>query len=142
MKKILIIICMIIMICNLGIVVTATNYTMSWDFEVFNDPSARQVAINIAKIQDGLIEEEEDSIERFKDGLERRLFNSAQRNIVDMILNEDEIPYGNFEAGELKITVAEDPQTGEVLIDIVNIVTGESTTVTYSSDEWATGYDW
>ncbi len=118
------------------------NYTMSWSFQTFNQPNARQVAINVAEMQDGLIEEEEDPIERFTEGLERRLYSSAQRQIVDMIMDEDEVPYGEFEAGNLQISVAEDPQTGEVIVDIYDVITGDSTTITYSGDEWDSGWNW
>ena len=116
------------------------NYTMSWSFQTFNQPNARQVAINTAEMQDGLIEEEEDPIQDFTDGLERRLYSSAQREIVDMIMDEDEVPYGEFEAGNLEISVAEDPQTGEVIVEIYDMVSGDSTTITYSGDEWGTDF--
>lgn len=118
------------------------NYTMSWSFQTFNQPNSRQVAINIAEKQDGLIGVVEDPIEKFTDGLERRLYSSAQRRIVDMIRDEDEVPYGEFEAGNLKISVAEDPHTGEVIVDIYDGVTGDSTTITYSDDDWGTGWGW
>ena len=131
-----------LMIFLSGGISSATNHTMSWDFQIFNDYDYRQIALNVAQIQKGLVEDKKDPIEEFKDDLERRLFSSVQRNIVDMILNEDEIPYGKFEAGDLKITVAEDPLTGEVLIDVVDVISGDSTTINYSSDDWATGYNW
>lgn len=118
------------------------NYTMSWSFQTFNQPNARQVAINRAEKQDGLIEGEEDPIERFTSGLERRLYSSAQRDIVDKIMNEDEVPYGEYEAGDLEISVAEDPQTGEVLIEIYDVVSGDSTTITYSGDKWGSDFGW
>ncbi|MBM7557721.1 curli assembly protein CsgF [Halanaerobacter jeridensis] len=141
MKKKMVLLLTLIMFLSGGNV-NASNHTMSWDFQMFSNYNYRQVAMNVAQIQKELVKEEEDAIEEFKDDLERRLFSSAQRKIVDMILNEDEIPYGKFEAGDLKITVAEDPLTGEVLIDIVDVVSGDSTTINYSSDDWATGYDW
>ena len=131
-----------LMIFLFFLISSATNHTMSWDFQIFNDYDYRQIALNVAQIQKGLVEDKKDPIEEFKDDLERRLFSSVQRNIVDMILNEDEIPYGKFEAGDLKITVAEDPLTGEVLIDVVDVISGDSTTINYSSDDWATGYNW
>lgn len=118
------------------------NYTMSWSFQTFNQPNASQVAINTAEKQDGLIEEEEDPIERFADGLERRLYSSAQREIVDKIMDEDEVPYGEYEAGNLDISVAEDPQTGEVIVEIIDQVSGDSTIINYSGDDFDSGYDW
>lgn len=112
------------------------NYTMSWSFQTFNNPNARQVAVSTAEKQDGLIEDTEDPIERFADGLERRLYSSAQREIIDKIMDEDEVPYGEYEAGNLDISVAEDPQTGEVIIEIVDTETGDSTIIDYSSDDF------
>ena len=141
MKRIYLLLLIMILIFSPASV-NAINHTMSWDFQIFNNYDYRQIALNVAQVQAGLVKDKKDSIEEFQDDLERRLFSTVQRNIVDMILNEDEIPYGKFEAGDLKITVAEDPQTGEVVIDIVDVVSGDSTTIHYSSDDWATGYNW
>ncbi len=117
----------------------ALNYTMSWDFQIFNDANARQVAINVAEKQHDLVDVE-DPIEEFTDGLDRRLQSSAQREIVDMIMDEDEVPYGEFEAGNLNISVAEDPQTGEVIVEITDIITGDSTIITYEGDDWGSDF--
>ncbi|MFW5790953.1 MAG: curli assembly protein CsgF [Bacillota bacterium] len=116
------------------------NYTMSWSFQTYNQPNARQVAINTAEKQNDLIEEEEDPIQRFADGLERRLYSSAQREIVDKIMDEDEVPYGEYQAGNLNISVAEDPQTGDVIIEIVDQVSGDSTIIDYSSDDFSSDF--
>lgn len=146
MKKFLTIsVVVLCLVFALNFTVTAYNsynYTMSWSFQTFNQPNARQVAINTAEMQDGLIEEEEDPIEEFADGLDRRLYSSAQREIVDMIMDEDEVPYGEFEAGNLEISVAEDPQTGEVIVEIYDVISGDSTTITYSGDEWGDDFGW
>jgi len=117
------------------------NFTMSWSFQTFNNPNARQVAINTAEKQDGLIEVD-DPIQNFADGLERRLYSSAQREIVNKIMDEDEVPYGEYEAGNLNISVAEDPQTGEVIVEIVDKVSGDSTIITYSGDDFGSGFNW
>lgn len=117
------------------------NFTMSWSFQTFNNPNARQVAINTAEKQDGLIEVD-DPIQNFADGLERRLYSSAQREIVNKIMDEDEVPYGEYEAGNLNISVAEDPQTGEVLVEIVDKISGDSTIITYSGDDFGSGFNW
>ena len=121
---------------------SSPNFTMSWSFQTFNQPNARQVAINNAEKQDGLIEEKKDPIENFASGLERRLYSSAQRDIVNKIMNKDEVPYGEYEAGNLEISVAEDPQTGEIVVDIYDTVSGDSTTITYSGDEWGNNINW
>ncbi|MFW6029083.1 MAG: curli assembly protein CsgF [Halanaerobiales bacterium] len=135
-------ICLILTISYSAYAYSSPNFTMSWSFQTFNQPNARQVAINTAEKQDGLIEEKEDPIENFASGLERRLYSSAQRDIVDKIMSEDEVPYGEYEAGNLKISVAEDPQTGEIIVDIYDTVSGDSTTITYSGDEWDNDINW
>lgn len=136
MKKILFI-TGIILIFFSSTIFAYPNYNMSWDFKIFNDPDARQVAINTAQKQADLTETEEDPIDQFADGLERRLYSSAQRQIIDMIMGEEDIPYGDFEAGDLQISVAEDPQTGEVLVEITDTISGDSTVITYSDDDWS-----
>lgn len=136
MKKILLISVMLIIFLS-GSVFAYPNYNMSWDFQIYNNPDARQVAINTAQKQADLTETEEDPIDQFTEGLERRLYSSAQRQIIDMIMGEEDIPYGDFEAGDLQISVAEDPQTGEVLVEITDTISGDSTIITYSDDDWS-----
>ena len=114
--------------------------TMSWEFEIFNNPNARQVAFNIAKAQKELSKQEEDSITSFLDGLDRRLQSSVQRDIMDMIFNDDRVAAGEYEVGKLKVRIAEDPETGNVILEIINTETGETTIVEYSTDEWPTDY--
>jgi len=144
MRKLLLISVVLIFTLTIfiGTVSAAPNFTMSWSFQLFNNPNARQVAMNRAEKQDGLIEEEEDPIKRFADGLERRLYSSAQREIVDMIMDDEEVPYGEFEAGNLQISVAEDPLTNEVIVEITDIITGDSTVITYSADEYGSDFGW
>ncbi len=144
MRKTLTISVLVCLFSVLGVSASAYDsmYTMSWSFQTFNNPNARQVAINTAEKQDGLIEDEEDPIERFASGLERRLYSSAQRNIVDKIMSEDEVPYGEYETGNLKISVAEDPQTGEIIVDIYDTISGDSTTIDYSGDNWGDDFNW
>lgn len=120
----------------------AFNYTMSWDFLIFNNPNARQVALNIAEKQRDLIGEEEDPIKNFTDGLERRVYSSIQQEIARMIMDEEEIPYGEFETKNLKIFVAEDPLTGEVIVEVIDIITGDSTIIRYSTDSWGNQSWW
>ncbi|MFN2341535.1 MAG: curli assembly protein CsgF [Halanaerobium sp.] len=122
--------------------VSAENYTMSWKFIIFNNPNARQVAINTAEKQDGLIEENQDSIERFRDSFERRLMSTVQRNLIDQILDDEKKAEGNFQTGDLDISVTEDPDTGDVTLEITDLNTGETTIITYSADDWPTDYDY
>lgn len=113
----------------------------SWSFEVFNNPNARQVAYNIAKAQDELSQEEKDPITEFVSGMDRRLESSVQREIMDMIMNDDRIAAGEYEVGNLIVKVAEDPGTGNVILEITNTETGETTIVEYSTNEWPTEYN-
>lgn len=109
------------------------EYNMKWDFNIFNDPDARQVAINIAQNQEGLIDREDDPIATFVEALERRLYMTTQNKIVDIILENEDIPYGEFEAGDLIISIAKDPNTDEILVEITDKITGDSTILIYSS---------
>jgi len=120
--------------------VGALNFTMSWNFRSFNNPNARQVNMSIAETQAGMVEEAMDPLERFQQQFERRMISSIQRSIVERIRDEDaEGPAeGSYQVGDLEITISEDQLTGEVTLDVVNIITGESTTISYS-DEWLGG---
>ena len=121
----------------------AYNINMSWNFRIFNNPNARQVAINTAEKQAEMIDvEEEDPLERFRERFERRLTSRIQRDMVSKILDDEELAFGDYEVGDLEISIAEDPDTGEVLVEITDVVTGETTVITYSSDEWPTEYSW
>ena len=112
------------------------DYTMKWNFKILNNPDLRQVALNIARNQNELIEEETDPIDEFTEGLERRLYSVAQREIVDIITGESDVPYGEFQAGDLWISVAEDTQTGEVIVEVTDVISGDSTVITYSKDDF------
>ncbi|MFP4199728.1 MAG: curli assembly protein CsgF [Halanaerobium sp.] len=120
--------------------VSAENYTMSWNFRVFNHPNARQAAINTAEKQDGLIEENQDPVERFRESFERRLMSTVQRNLIDQILDDEKEAEGNFQTGDLDISVTEDPDTGDVTFETTDLNTGETTIITYSADDWPTDY--
>ena len=118
----------------------ALNFTMSWSFQSFNNPNARQVNMSLAETQSGMVEEAMDPLERFQEQFERRMISSIQRSIIERIRDEDaEGPAeGSYQVGDLEITISEDQLTGEVTLDVVNIITGESTTISYS-DEWLGG---
>ncbi|MCK9525731.1 MAG: hypothetical protein M0R49_07360 [Limnochordia bacterium] len=60
------------------------SYTMSWGFELLNNPNARQVALNIANTQQELLRTTEDpsGIDRFKESLDRMAMSKAIRDIV------------------------------------------------------------
>jgi len=140
-KKILIfLVFSIILVFAISGMISAATVT-SWNFEIFNNPNARQVAFNIAKAQDELAQEEKDPITEFISGMDRRLESSVQREIMDMIMDDDRIAAGEYEVGNLTVKVAEDPGTGNVILQITNIETGETTIVEYSTNEWPTDYN-
>ncbi len=120
----------------------AYNFTMSWNFQIFNNPNARQVAINTAEKQAEMYQEEQDPIERFQESFERRLTSRIQREMVDKIMQDEEMAFGDYEVGDLRVSIAEDPDTGEVYVEIRDIITGETTTITYSADEWPMQESW
>jgi len=117
----------------------AQNHTMSWYFKTFNRPNNSQVALNQAEKQRSMIEKDDDPIDMFQRGLERRLYSNAQSKIVDAILDDAEIPGDKINVGDLEISVIKDGE--EVTLDIINTETGEYTTINYSSDEWLTDYN-
>ncbi|MFW5988571.1 MAG: curli assembly protein CsgF [bacterium] len=140
MKKYFFIIFILINILLLTAISTnAENHTMSWNFRIFNNPNARQAAINIAEKQDSLVEEVQDPIEEFRESFERRLFYSIQRNLIDQIMDDEEPADGNYQTGNLDISISEDPDTGEVTLTITDLNTGESTVVTYSTNDYYYG---
>ena len=137
-------ICLILLCFVFVLTVSASeypDYNMKWSFNIFNDPDARQVAVNIAQNQEGLIEREDDVIAAFVEALERRLYSTTQSKIVDIILENDDIPYGEFEAGDLIISIAEDPNTNEILVETTDKITGESTILVYSSFDYNVDFD-
>lgn len=135
MRKLFILTAALIMVLGISFAAAAyPNYNMSWSFSKFNNPDARQAAINIAETQDGLVESSQDSIDQFAEGLKRRLYSSTQRQIIENIM-ESEDPTGEFQAGDLDISVTE--SNGEIFVEITDTITGETTVITYSS-EWGT----
>ncbi len=112
----------------------AATHTMSWRFTIFNNPNARQVAINLAEQQAALVEEEEDPLDRFREQLERRMMSQVHRAIIDMIFDEDVDPEGEFTVGDLEVLVTE--VNGQVIIKVTNVVTGETTIIEYDTDPW------
>ena len=129
MKKLLILSVSLLIIFGFTFSTAAyPNYNMSWDFRIFDDPDARQVAINTAEKQDGLVENTQDSIDRFKEGLERQLYGSIQSDIIEQIDSGDYD--GEWQTGDLNITLKE--SNGEVVVKITDTITGETTTIYYS----------
>ena len=111
----------------------ALTYTMSWDFELYNNPYAEQIALNIAQAQKGLEKEEEqvsyweqDPLERFKDTLQRQLLYRISRQIVDEAFGEGELQPGQYIAGDYVIDIFID---GVIKVVITDTMTGNTTTI-------------
>ncbi|MGM0602253.1 MAG: curli assembly protein CsgF [Bacillota bacterium] len=126
-------------LCFLGSSAAASTVT-SWKFQILNDPDARQVAQNIASLQNEMTLSK-DPIAQFIDGLNGRIMSIIQQDIVNKML-EDNIGDGqSYEVGDIEIAIFEDEQTGEVTIILTNKITGEVTEIRYNTDEWPTGED-
>ena len=112
----------------------------SWKFNIFNNPDARQVAQNIASAQNDM-SLANDPIAQFISGINGRIMNMIQQDIVNKML-EDNIGDGlNYEVGDVEIDVTEDPLTGIVTIVLTNIITGEITVIEYDTTEWPSSED-
>ena len=72
------------------------TYTMSWRFELINNPNARQVALNVANTQQELLRTTEDQsgLDRFKESLDRMAMSKAIRDIVYYDPTSDAPDYG------------------------------------------------
>ena len=114
----------------------ASTYTLSWDFELYNNPYAEQIALNIAQAQKSLEEEkeeeevpfwEEDPLERFKDMLQRQLLYRISRQIVEEAFGEEgELQPGQYIAGDYVIDIFTD---GVITVVITDTATGNTTTI-------------
>ena len=72
------------------------TYTMSWRFELINNPNARQVALNVANTQQELLRTTEDQsgLDRFKESLDRMAMSKAIRDIVYYDPNSESPDHG------------------------------------------------
>ncbi len=101
-KKLRLIGIVLIVTLSLSSVAYAANHTMRWDFEIFNNANARQVALNIASKQRELAREEDEktALERFQESLERQVINRAIREIVEGVFEPDEMEEGWYKVGD------------------------------------------
>lgn len=83
MKRIVLLTLVAALLLGLGAEALAT-YTMSWGFQMINNPNARQVALNIANAQEELnrVAEDQSGLDRFKESLDRMVMSKAIRDIV------------------------------------------------------------
>lgn len=114
--------------------ITSASATTSWEFQIFNDPDARQVAQNIASTQNEM-SLSEDPIAQFISGLNGRIMSLIQQDIVNKMV-EDELAEGSYDVGNLEIVVNEDEITGVVTLILTNTETGEVTEIEYSTSDW------
>lgn len=98
------------------------THTMSYRFEFFNNPNARQVALNIANRQRELATEEEEQsvIERFRESLERQIINRAIREIVESVFDPDgDIQEGWYQVGD-DIIIFERDESGNMVVTYID----------------------
>lgn len=97
MKKIVLFTIFAVLLLGVGGGLAQAQHTMAWNFELINNPNARQVALNIANTQQELLKttEEESGIDRFKESLDRMAMSKAIRDIVYYDPDDPgEAPYG------------------------------------------------
>jgi hypothetical protein len=83
-KRIILLSAVMLLILGVGSVSAQAVYTMSWGFQLINNPNARQVALNVANAQQelGRATDEQSGIDRFKESLDRMAMSKAIRDIV------------------------------------------------------------
>ncbi len=119
MKRIVLFSLVAFLILGLGGGVARASHTMRWDFQLMNNPNARQVALNIANAQQELLKttEEESGLDRFKESLDRMAMSKAIRDIVYYEPgSEEEPPYGFVPVDDGWIYYAWDPASGSMKI--------------------------
>lgn len=96
MKKIIGIGVLATIIISLGAAQALASSTMTWGFQVFNNPNARQVALNLATAQQELakVTNEQTALERFRESLDRMTMSKAVRDIVYYDPNSDDPSHG------------------------------------------------
>lgn len=96
MKKIMMIGIVTVLVLSFSSAWASAGSTMSWNFQIFNNPNARQVALNIATAQKelGKVTPEQSSVDRFKESLDRMAMSKAIRDIVYYDPDSDDPGYG------------------------------------------------
>lgn len=84
MKKIAVIGMLAMILLSFSAPRALAGSTMTWGFQILNNPNARQVALNIATAQQELakVTQEQSAIDRFKESLDRMAMSKAIRDIV------------------------------------------------------------
>jgi len=130
MKKLISLGMGLIMVLGLSASIFASQYTMSWDFELYNKPYAESIALSLAQAQKGLEKDPydwRDPIQNFKDTLTRQIFYKITRNIIDEAFGEGELEPGHYVAGDFTIDILTDGVT--ITVIITDILTGDTTTI-------------
>lgn len=100
MKRIALFSLVLILMLSLTTSVTLAYFTPTWNFQILNNPNARQVALNIANAQQELNRstEEQSGIDYFKDSLERMAMSKAIRDISYYDPSDEDAPDSGFVA--------------------------------------------
>ena len=103
------------------------SYIMRWDFELYNRPYAESIALSMAQAQQALEEEPLGRLEIFEDMLTRQLLYRITRNVIDEAFGEDALEPGHYVVGNYVIDISTD---GELItIVITDTLTGDTTTI-------------
>ena len=131
MKKLLISLGIVCLVMGFSVPALADS-TMSWDFELYNQPYAESIALSLAQVQKQLEKVEEDRwyqdpLERFKEMLTQQILYKLSRSVVDEIFGEGTLEPGTYIIGNYEIVVTTDGIT--VIITITDMETGNTTTI-------------
>jgi len=126
----LLILILIIFFSSIALASSNTSYS----FRVLNNPDQRQVAFNIAAKQHEM-SLEEDKIAQFKSLIEGRIMSIISSDIVEKMIAQEGFGGGaEYDTDSLDIYVEE--INGQVIVTIINKVSGEKDELVYNPDDW------
>lgn len=127
MRKKLILLSVTLMIGFTFTVSVFASSTMSWDFELYNNPHAETIASSIAQAQAGLEQDPPDPIERFEDRLTLQILSRIQRDIVRAAFGDEVLEVGHYVVGNYTVDVTTDGDL--ITVIITDTVTGDTTII-------------
>lgn len=132
MRKLLISLGVMCLVMVFSIPAAFADSTMSWDFELYNQPYAESIALSLAQAQRQLEREGEDRwrqdpLERFEEMLTQQILYKLSRGVVDEIFGEGTLEPGTYTIGNYEIVITTDGIT--VTITITDTETGNTTTI-------------
>jgi len=116
-KKLTLVSTVLLLSLVLGSATVWADAVMSWSFSTFNNPNARQVALNIANRQQELAElddSEKTAMERFQESLERMQMSYAIRNLLELEPTEGD--YGYLPLGDSWLYWEYDEETKSITV--------------------------